>query len=246
MPPFVRGQYFLFALSILVPTVCYGLVVAGFADPHRMSYVAASAMVLCWFGIVTAPVAFGADAPGSVRLTAVIFFWSLITVWAPVMWDFTWVFVHHIVNGATADDRWLWYWWMYAVADTRFLHSDPLMIVLEAWSGILGFVHGYAFAQFCRGQVRTAFFYSTVASSVQFYGTTVFFGHEVLLGFRNIEPSFFNFYVKWWGMNGFWLVMPWVTMFAYTRLLADPAYDARAVVRGVLLGKPQEPAALPR
>lgn len=243
MPFFVRGQFFFFALSILLPTVCYGLVILGAGDPHVMSHVAASAMVVCWLAIVTAPVLLSGGATRAERLTAVIFFWSLITVWAPVMWDFTWFLVHRVVDGATAEDRWLWYWWMYGAADTRFLRSDPLMVVLEAWSGILGFVHAYALVQFSRGRVPAAFFVATVANAVQFYGTSVFFGHEALLGFRNIDPSFFSFYVTWWGMNGFWLIMPWVTTYAYAQLLKDQAYDARAAVRRVIFGRPEGVAA---
>jgi len=242
MPFFVQGQYFFFAISILLPTVCYGLVIAGFGEPHLMSYIAASAMVICWLAIVTAPLVFPGGAAKSVRLTALIFFWGLITVWAPVMWDFTWFLVHRLVDGATANDHWLWYWWMYAVADTRFLRSDPLMLMLEAWSGVLGFVQAYALVQLYKGRLRTAFFVSTVANVVQFYGTSVFFGHEVLLDFRNIQPNFFNFYVKWWGMNGFWLIMPWVTTYAYVQLLKESSYASRAVIRRALFGKPESAA----
>ena len=77
---------------------------------------------------------------------------------------------------------------------------------------------------------------ATSASMLQLYGTTVFFGVEILLGFRNISPDFISFYVEWWGMNGFWLVMPFVTTYAYLRLLALENFDAPAVLRRYVLG----------
>jgi len=234
---FVRVQFLAVALSIIVPAGFYACVIAGVVDPLLASNVAVSVQVICWFFVVVAPFLFGGNAPQEVRLAALIVFWGFVTFWAPVMWDLTWVFVHPLVDGSTAEDRWLWYWWMYAVADTRFLNSDPLMLMLETWSGILGFAHLYALTRFCKGEVRRAFYVAASASMVQFYGTTAFFGVEILLGFRNISPDFFSFYVKWWGMNGFWIVMPFVTTAAYLRLLALEDFDAPAVLRRHILGR---------
>jgi hypothetical protein len=234
---FARLQFLATALSIVVPTTFYVLVIAGAVDPLLASNIALSFQVACWFLIATAPFLFGGNAPWEARLASLLVFWAFVTFWAPVMWDLTWVAVHQLMEGATGADRWLWYWWAYGVADTRFLKGDPLMIVLEVWSGLLGFVHLYALTRLCKGEVRRAFYVATSASMVQFYGTTVFFTVEILNGCQNISPDFFSFYVKWWGMNGFWLVMPFVTTYAYWRLLALEKFDAPAVLRRYVLGR---------
>lgn len=236
MPSFVRVQMSLLALSILLPAACSVLVLLGSADPLFASNVSAATLVVCWVGLVITPFVLGSGASTAVRLSALLIAWGFVSVWGPVVWDFTWFLLHRTVAGATAADRWLWYWWMYAVADTRFLRSDPLMVVLECGSGIFGFAQAYALVSFWNGKLRRAFYVSTLAGVLGFYGTVVFFSVEALQGFRNITPDFFSFYVKWLGMNGLWLVMPIVAPFAYARLLREPGYDAAAVLRRAVFG----------
>jgi hypothetical protein len=108
--------------------------------------------------------------------------------------------------------------------------------VLECGSGILGFAQAHAVVSFWKGRLRRAFYVSTLAGALGFYGTVVFFSVEALQGFRNITPDFFSFYVKWWGMNGLWLVMPIVAPFAYVRLLREPGYDSAIVLRRDVFG----------
>lgn len=233
MPVFVRVQISLFALSVLIPGACNILVLLDRSDPLRASNIGATALVVCWAGLVAAPFLFGRRASPVVRLTAFLVAWGVVSIWGPVVWDFTWFLMHRVVENATAADHWLWYWWMFAAADTRFLHSDPLMVVLECGSGLLGFAQAYALRSFWKGELRRAFYVSTLAGALGFYGTVVFFSVEALQGFPNISPDFFSFYVKWWGMNGLWLIMPVVAPFAYARLLNEPAYDPPAVWRGL-------------
>lgn len=244
MPLFVCVQISLFALSVLVPGACNVLVLLGVTEPMVASNVAASALVVCWVGLVLVPFTLGRGASTAVRLSALVFAWGVVSVWGPVVWDFTWFLMHRVVQGATAADHWLWYWWMYAVADTRFLKSDPLIVVLECGSGILGFMQAYALCSLWKGKLRRAFYVSTLAGALGFYGTAVFFAVEALQGFRNISPDFFNFYVKWWGMNGLWLIMPLVAPLAYARLLNEPGYDASAVLRRQVFAMTPAPPAV--
>jgi hypothetical protein len=236
VPSFVRVQISLLALSIVVPAACNALVLLGSVDPLVASNISGATLVVSWVGLVITPLVLGSGARTAVRLSALLVAWGFVSVWGPVVWDFTWFLLHRTVAGATAADRWLWYWWMYAVADTRFLRADPLMVVLECGSGLLGFAQAYALASFWNGKVRRAFYVSTLAGALGFYGTVVFFAVEALQGFRNITPDFFSFYVKWWGMNGLWLVMPIVAPFAYARLLREPGYDAATVLRREVFG----------
>ncbi len=244
MPTFVRVQISLLALSIFIPAVCNALVLLGSIDPLFASNIGGATLVVCWVGLVLAPLVLGGGARTVVRLSALLVAWGFVSVWGPVVWDFTWFLLHRTVAGATAADRWLWYWWMYAVADTRFLHADPLMVVLECGSGLLGFAQAYALASFWNGQVRRAFYVSTLAGALGFYGTVVFFSVEALQGFQHITQDLFSFYIKWLGMNGLWLVMPIVAPFAYARLLNEPGYDAVSVLRREVFGMAPPRAAL--
>jgi Na+-driven multidrug efflux pump len=104
------------------------------------------------------------------------------------------------------------------------------MIIVEYWSGIMGFIEGYALYRFLQGDVKKSFNISMTVGCMQFYACTAFFGTEVLVDFANIKPDFFSFYVKFWGLNGFWMIMPMLSTYCYLKVMADPAYDVKAVL----------------
>jgi hypothetical protein len=225
MAGFIRVQCIIGIISVAIPGIGFFLAFLGITDPLITSNVTTGSLIVCWFLMLTAPFILPGSAPITVKFTSIIIFWGLITVIFPIIWDFTWALCHKLVNGATADDPWLWYWWSYAVADTRFLRSDPLMIIVEFWSGILGFVHAYALYVFFKGNIKRAFYIALTAGCMQFYACSAFFGVEVINGFENIEPDFFSFYMKFWGLNGFWVIMPFIQTYFFLRLMRDPEYD---------------------
>jgi hypothetical protein len=234
MALFFRLQIALAIVSLLLPTIGWALVLLDLGDPLLMSNIASGGLVGCWFLMMLLPFAFPCGAPKQAVYTATIIFWGVITTVFPIIWDFTWALMNGVINGATAEDKWLWYWWTYSVADTRFLRSDPLMIIVEYWSGIMGFIEGYALYRFLQGDVRKAFNISLTVGCMQFYACTAFFGTEALVGFENIRPDFFSFYVKFWGLNGFWMIMPLLSTYCYLKVLADPSYDVKAVINQYL------------
>ena len=237
MAGFFRLQIALAIISLLIPTVGWAVVLLDAGDPLLMSNIASAGLVGCWALMMLLPFVFAGSASKNAVYTATIIFWGVITTVFPIIWDFTWALMHKVVNGATAEDKWLWYWWTYSVADTRFLRSDPLMIIVEYWSGIMGFAEGYALYKFLQGDVKKSFQISVVVGCMQFYACTAFFGTEVLVGFENILPDFFSFYVKFWGLNGFWTVMPFLSGYCYWKVLQDPDYQVKQVVNVDLLGK---------
>ncbi len=231
MVGFFQLQVILAVVSLLVPAGCWFLVFSDLGDPLLMSNVASSNLIVCWLLILLLPFMSSRDIPKQVSYTAVIIFWGVITTVFPVIWDFTWALMNSYMVGATAEDKWLWYWWTYSVADTRFLRSDPLMIILEYWSGIMGVVQGYALYCFLGNKVKKAFIISATVGCMQFYGNTAFLGTEALVGFENIRPDFFSFYVKFWGLNVFWMIMPILSAYCYMKVMKDPEYDVQRVVR---------------
>ncbi len=227
MAGFIRVQIALGIISVSLPGIGFLLVLLGVTEPLATSNMTTAGLIISWILMLITPFVLSRSVPNTVKYTSIIIFWGVITVVFPIIWDFTWALCHKLVHGATADDRWLWYWWSYAVADMRFLKSDPLMIIIEFWSGILGFVHAYALYNFYKGNLRKTFYISMIAGCMQFYACSAFFGVEVLTGFVNIRPDFFSFYMKFWGLNGFWVIMPFVETYLFLSLLRNPDYDVQ-------------------
>lgn len=236
MMGFFRWQLVLAVISLLIPTVGWAVVLLDAGDPMLMSNLASSGLVGCWFIMMFLPFVFPGNASKTSIYTATIIFWAVITTVFPIIWDLTWAILHKVIYGATEEDKWLWYWWTYAVADTRFLVSDPLMILVEYWSGIFGFIEGYALYCFVKGEAEKSFKISMVVGFMQFYACSIFFGTEVLADFANIRPDFVSFYVKFWGLNGFWMIMPFLSAYCYLKVLANPEYDSASEI-AKLLGK---------
>ena len=237
MATFFRVQIVLAIMSLLIPAICWAIVLLDAGDPLLMSNISSSCLVTCWALMMAAPFILQGSAPKQAVYTSIIIFWGAITTVFPIIWDFTWALMHNVVNGATAEDKWLWYWWTYSVADTRFLRSDNLIIILEFWSGFIGFVEGYALYRFLQGDVKKSFQISMVVGSMQLYGCSVFFGTEAMVGFENIRPDFVSFYMKFLGLNGFWTIMPFFSGYCYWRLMKDPNYEVKAVIDTYLKGK---------
>ncbi len=234
---FIKIQCVLGILSVSFPGIGFLLVLLRLTDPLVTSNVTTACLIISWILMLITPFILSGSVPNTVKYTSVIIFWGIITVVFPIIWDFTWFLCNKLVYGATADDRWLWYWWSYAVADTRFLKSDPLMIIVEFWSGVLGFVQAYALYVFLKGNLKKAFYISLTAGCMQFYACTAFFGVEVINGFENIKPDFFSFYMKFWGLNGFWVIMPFIETYLFLNLLRNPDYDVKETLDTYFRGK---------
>lgn len=225
MPSFVRVQIFWVVLSMLLPGVCMAIVWMDMADPYAMSNIALPTVLLSWvLSLLTVVFWPSKDTTKQMRYTAFIIGWTSITIFFPLCWDFTWAIFHDWVNGATAADTYKWYFWAYAVADTRFLRSDPLMICVEYWSGILAMIEIYSLYHFLKGHLSAAFKSFILAGSLQFYGCTIFFGTELLVGLENIRPDVFS-YIKFFGMNGMWMLVPPFAGYFFMQLLNDEGFS---------------------
>ena len=63
------------------------------------------------------------------------------------------------------------------------------------------------------------------------------FGVEIIKGFENIRPDFFSFYMKFWGLNGFWVIMPFIETYLFLSLLRNPDYDVKETLDTYFRGK---------
>lgn len=225
MPTFVRVQLFWLAFSMLIPAICMALVIGAVVDPLVLSNVALAGVLSCWIIALAAPFIGPSAASREQRFTAFIVTWCILAIAFPLGWDLAWAILHGWVNGATAEDTSKWYFWAYAVADTRFLHSDPLMIWIEYWSGVFAIAEIYALRNLLKGNLQTAYRTFVVVAFMQFYAVGVFFGVEALQGFVDIRPDVFS-YFKFFGLNGMWMVVPAIGGYMFTQLVKDPDYSA--------------------
>jgi hypothetical protein len=245
MPAFVRLQLFWLAVSLSIPAVCMILAVTHAADPLLLTDIALPGLLSCWIIALATPFLFGGNASRELRRTAFVLMWSAIAIVFPLSWDLPWAILHDWVNGATAQDTSKWYFWAYAVADTRFLRSDPLMILVEYWSGIIGVVEIIFMTLFLRNRTAAAIRFFVAAGCLQFYGCTVFFVSQLMRHLADIRPDALS-YLKFFGLNGMWMIVPAISGYLLIQLTSDPHYDARATARALLGKQDSVPEALSR
>ena len=86
------------------------------------------------------------------------FVWLLVSGIAQTFWELPWFFldltgiVHHI----TAADGYLWAWWVYGGADTRYITSNPTIAGLEFMAGFSGPFELYAWYLYKTGKTMRA------------------------------------------------------------------------------------------
>ena len=144
--------------------------------------------------------------------------------------------VHHI----GPEDRWLWPWWCYGNADTRYLTSNATIAGVEFCAGFAGPFELLGCWLFMRGRRIAANWWALLLGVGLTWGTFIFFVSEIHLGFVNIRDGAFGFWVKWFGLN-----LPW----ALSPLFFIPAsivelrvlYEARGAARGAAAPPAQQP-----
>lgn len=142
------------------------------------------------------------------------FVWLLVSGLAQTFWELPWFFldlsglVHHI----TEADSWMWMWWAYGGADTRYLSSNPTIAGLEFMAGFSGPVELYAWYLYTSAktlQQRIAGCWMAMIIGVGLtYLTGVFFVAEWHVGWANIAQGDMGFWLKFVGLNLPWLVAP--------------------------------------
>jgi hypothetical protein len=240
VPAFFRLQLLWFAGSVGIPAVCVAIAMARAADPLLLSDIALPGLLVCWIVALLTPFAFPGGASRQARQTGFVLVWSAIAILFPLSWDLPWAVFHDWVYGATAEDTSKWYFWAYGVADTRYLRSDPLMIIVEYWSGAIGVIEIVFLRLFLLNRLSQAVRFFVAASVLQFYGCTVFFFSEIMRNLVDIRPDALS-YVKFFGLNGMWMVVPAISGFALLQLLRNQDYDAEATSRQLLGRCPEKP-----
>ena len=159
------------------------------------------------------------DNPGETRTRVEAwaefgFVWLLVSGIAQTCWELPWFFldltglVHHI-NEA---DGWLWTWWSYGGADTRYITSNPTIAGLEFCAGFSGPVEIYAWWRYVNAKNTqdkiVASWIALIIGVGLTYLTGTFFVAEWRVGWSNIQQGVTGFWLKFVGLNLPWLVAP--------------------------------------
>jgi hypothetical protein len=144
------------------------------------------------------------------RFAEFTYCWVLVSGIAQTAFELPWFLLDWtgIVQGASPDNHWLWMWWVYGGADTRYLTSNPTIAGIEFCAGIAGPLELLAWYWFKRGQRIRANWVALLLGVGLTWGTLVFFVAEVHVGFVNVKQGAFGLWVKWFGLNLPWILAP--------------------------------------
>lgn len=146
------------------------------------------------------------------------FVWLLVSGIAQTFWELPWFFLDltGVIRGATAEDHWLWMWWVYGGADTRYLTSNPTIAGLEFMAGFSGPFELYAWWLYTNGktiqQKLTACWMALIIGTGLTYQTGVFFIAEWHEDWVNVQQGAIGFWLKFVGLNVPWLLAPLIAM----------------------------------
>jgi hypothetical protein len=200
----------LVGLAVAVTALLVGL---GVVPGTEAKYVA-----VCFvFPAVFVPFLALWDNPGEKRtwlerLSAFGFVWLVLGCIIEAGWELTWVVtdIIGVIHHATADDRWVWVWWVYTSADTRYLivPSDATVFSLEVMAGICGPLLIYTLWTLRRGHYIRANWMALLLLWPLAYADFPFMIAEWHNGFRHIEGGWFGFWIIFWGLNIPWVIAP--------------------------------------
>jgi hypothetical protein len=170
------------------------------------------------------PTAEQRERPRFESLQGMVMIWFGVTFTTHLTWELGWVLFHESIV-ASPDAIWSYPWWAYIDGgDARYASNLGQLITLETLTALVG-VLGFG-ALWLRhrsnGQNPTATLLLMATAVAHIYGTSMYFGSETLDGFPNVDTtSFVDYALKFWVLNGIWLVMPWTVLYWGRRTLYE-------------------------
>jgi hypothetical protein len=156
------------------------------------------------------------------RIQSTCFLWFGLTFTTHLTWELGWLVLHDQIV-SSPDSPWAYVWWMYIDGgDGRYATSDPTLVsqeILSVINGVVGFT-GLALWWRSKGRSATATLLLMSTAVVHLYSAALYFGSEAFDGYPNVDTgSFVDFWIKFWLLNGLWLVIPWVVLYWGRRTL---------------------------
>ena len=203
-------QVSLIALTALNVPIWFGAVALGLVDPALAGNAAAAVTLFGLVGLNMSPLLPLRSREGvsrAERLEGVTIMWMWVSGVTHLTWELGWCLVHPYLHDVGPNDLWSWTWWVYGVADHRYLISDPFIVILEWCTVVLGGTFNFYVLWLMKTrQTRRAYVWAIVVSMMELYGTVLYFGSEVFNGMAQVDTHDpINLWVKFVGMNSVWM-----------------------------------------
>ena len=165
------------------------------------------------------------DAPGegrawSERAAEFTKVWFPVTASSQITWETPWLIgdLAGIMNGAGPRDRWVWLWWGYGAADTRYITGDSGLYGMEVVAVIGGLALFTAWCYLLKAggdKIKRikGLFVGIVACSMMLAVVSIYYISETRAGFSHLEQGFWEgFMFKFIFMNIWWVFAPLITI----------------------------------
>tara|TARA_R110002049_G_scaffold133139_1_gene292557 strand:+ start:5562 stop:6389 length:828 start_codon:yes stop_codon:yes gene_type:complete len=235
------------ASAIMVPgafCVAWGLILTGIINPMPADkYVSISLFIGYWAALFAFVDNKGEHRSWAAKWHEFLIVWLLTSGGAQLGWELPAVYmkVTHLYQlGAELqpDQLVFWPWWLYAVADTRYMRPHEAQLAHEAMLAHSGFLEILAAFLLARGSYyKAAVGIAILANWGAFYGNTaVIYLGEILVDYRNLQDGAWGFWLKWVGLNLQWSILSPAAAIGGMWLLVQRA-RAEAVEEFIVAGR---------
>lgn len=206
------------ASGIMVPgafMVAWTLILLGIIEPMPADkYVSISLFIGYWAALFAFVDNAGETRSWAKKWHEFLVVWLITSGCAQIGWELPAVYMkvehlYHLGSELQPDELIYWPWWLYSVADTRYMRPHEAQLAHEAMLGHSGFLELLAAYWLSKGRYyKTALGIAALTSWGAFYGnTSVIYLGEILVDYRNIEDGAWGFWLKWVGLNLQWSTM---------------------------------------
>ncbi len=162
------------------------------------------------------PVATQRGRPHFESLQGMVMIWFGVAFLIHVTWEFGWVVFRDSIR-VSPDSIWAYPWWAYIDGgDARYATGSAVVVAIETMTvanGVLG-LSALWLRHRSGGRSPLATLMLMATAVIHLYGTAIYLGTEALDGYPNVRTtSFIDFVLKFWLLNGIWLVMPWTVLY---------------------------------
>lgn len=221
-------------LAMGAPPILFLAMMFADLDPKAAADYTALFVVIGLYGICFAPLLAkqGEGIDGrEAKLDKICTIWLYTSGIVHLSWELSWCIVYPWLDGVTAADSWAWLWWAYGIADTRYLTGDTFIVPMEWITSLIGGPLAiYAAILLKRGKIVVANVLIIVLSSMEGYGTVLYWTTEWYNGWSSVDMGDFNnWIIKFWGLNSAWVVLPVLSVVVATRAILAELEKAKGV-----------------
>ncbi|MGI9287459.1 MAG: hypothetical protein ACR2P1_18900 [Pseudomonadales bacterium] len=206
------------ASGIMVPgafCLAWGLILTGTINPMPADkYVSISLFIGYWAALFAFVDNNGERRSWAAKWHEFLVVWLITSGGAQLGWELPAVYMkvshlYQLGSELQPDQLVFWPWWLYSVADTRYMRPHEAQLAHEALLAHSGFFEILAAYWLSKGRrYKTALGMAILCNWGAFYGnTSVIYLGEILVDFRNIEDGAWGFWLKWGGLNLQWSVL---------------------------------------